>query len=47
MEVVSSEGLGDQWFTKEGAALVTNAAVLRGAANGYWAPWKTQSALGA
>lgn len=47
MEVVSSEGLGGWWLTKEGTALVTNPAVLRGTANGCWAPWKTQSALGA
>jgi len=46
MEVVSSEGLSDGWLTKERAVLVTNPAVLRGAASGR-APWKTQSALGA
>lgn len=47
MESVSSEGLGDWWLTREGAALVTNPAVLRGATDGCWAPWKTQTALGA
>lgn len=47
MEVVSLEWLSEWWLSKDGAALVTNPAVLRGAANECWAPWKTQSALGA